>query len=388
CGEQLAVFVAKNIELILNNKRDYKDFKISFSTPQENVFQAKQKFRELIGKVIAETVESGEGLFDVVEADNPDTTEIEGCGPEKPEDCKGFYLNLDLAKLKPEEYEQLPKIRVASSSTSRIVEEPVFPYANFKIFIPIRLFRVMAHAYALAHAPDGSGTGLLDTQKHNEFEEWKLGVCDAKKCGYRKTPLNASGVESTLENEYCLGSSAFLTQGYTPSINAINFQLNDLSGYFSGSPATAAYKPWVAAGQELALKLFTEDWLINYLNNNSNWAGAGNNDFIPEINSVDAIATARNSKKIQGLSVGGNEWSSCTELSRIEAELEFTEKNPLYKVDDKEKDKKYKVAIIDYYDEFDSGQLAGVNANDWTCMQYAQVNDVGEYLSPVKCAPA
>jgi len=416
CGQQLATFIAKNIELILNTSRDYKDFKISFSTGGQSVFDAKETFRKLIGKIITETVKEEKGLFELIEPDNPETTEIEGCSPKKPEKCKGFYLILDLTKLSPEEYEQLPKIRVSSISTARIVEEPVFPYGKFKIFIPIRLFRVMARAYALAHTPTATTVaedeGLLSVKIHNTLEELRIGVCDPGKCGYRTDPLDATDTISTLEGEYCIGSSEFESSITEPGTYTRSPNIPSVQVKFKGSQLNGlTYLPWKTASQLSALRNLTKTMVDEFLSENTGWqetesdfsssvarvlvfadpmdsknvesgptggsVGAAQN-YLNVLNTDSGLTAAStdlsgssvglgvyaldalkpwsirrlSSGEIQGFPLPSGEHSSCTELTKLEVTLEFIESNPLYQVDNKEGSKRYLIELTDYFEEF------------------------------------
>jgi hypothetical protein len=413
CGEQLATFIAKNIELILNEKRDYKDFTISFSTGGQSIFEAKETFRKLVGKVITKTVEEETGLFELVEPDDPSTGTV-GCSPTNPDKCKGFYLVLDLTKLGPEEYEQLPKIRVASISTARIVEEPVFTYGKFKIFVPIRLFRALAHAYALAHSPQATtvdaDTGLLGVKMHNTLEELKLGVCDPGKCGYRTNALQETNIQ-TLDGKLCSGSTTLVDPDLqaTSQVPKVNISV-DGQALVDDQGTQLSYLPGSIPSQQFALKNLSEKLAFDFASEKLQQQ-LTSTDFSAGIKSVGAIATAKSSKmietpppsgampsevsappdtfdspklsdastligpniglgvyaldaskpwsvsrllagEVQGFSLPSGDHSSCTELTKLSVILEFTETNPLYQVDNKEQPKKYLVELTDYFEDF------------------------------------
>lgn len=140
-------------------------------------------------ELFKKSVESG-NFFEVVECENGD-----------PQDCLGtFYLNLRVDELDDETYESFPQIKVYNARNERVLQESIFPRGKIKIYVPIRLFKAIAEARALAlefekeedNCSDDkcwkTNYGLLSPRIHNEIEEMKLGICDPGYCSVRTNP--------------------------------------------------------------------------------------------------------------------------------------------------------------------------------------------------------
>jgi len=135
--------------------------------------------KETLAKLTSRSVDKGE-FFEVVDC--------------KPGDCPNgtFYINLKLSELTNEEYENLPRIEVVDRSTGNKIKDVILPRTDFKIFVPLRVFKAIAHASSIAHTPGventGADNGLFSAHTHNKFEAMALGICDYGYCSPRTNP--------------------------------------------------------------------------------------------------------------------------------------------------------------------------------------------------------
>ncbi|MFH1751640.1 MAG: hypothetical protein ABH821_01730, partial [archaeon] len=121
-----AHYVASWLSNTLNNKIYYKHFEITYTQTDESSLE-----NSLI-KVIDKTT---------------DIIQVVDCEEGKPSTCVGtFYFNLDFGQIDDATYEKLPKIRVKNLLTGRVIEEPVLPKGQFRVFVPIRLFKAISLA--------------------------------------------------------------------------------------------------------------------------------------------------------------------------------------------------------------------------------------------------
>lgn len=121
---------------------------------------------------------------------------VVGCPDGNPDDCgQGtFYVNLNMSGLTDAEFESLPKI-VVSDGRGNVRKESILPRTNFKIYVPLRIFRAIAIAKSFAHdyGEDNTGAdfGLFSPRVHNEIEQIQLGMCDESVCNWRTNPFTA-----------------------------------------------------------------------------------------------------------------------------------------------------------------------------------------------------
>ncbi len=171
--------------------------------------------------------------------------QVVGCADGRPENCEPgtFYVTLDIKSLTDEEYEQLPQILVINSNTGRRIKEPILPRGKFRIFIPLRLFKAIAIARSIAFTSDDerSNEGLFSAKVHNEIEQMKLGMCDAKSCVPRTDPYNTAGASAITDDEYCPGDGRD-ADGYTVSFNC--------TGYSSGFDLCAGMSAYNASDEQ------------------------------------------------------------------------------------------------------------------------------------------
>ncbi|MBU2099623.1 hypothetical protein KKB11_00130 [Candidatus Micrarchaeota archaeon] len=201
-------------------------------------------------KMFDESVEEGE-FFEVVECKNGN-----------PEDCKGtFYLNLKLADLDDTTYESFPQIKVYNPRTGRVLQESIFPKADLRLYVPIRLFKAIAEARALAleyEKEQGSSWrenyGLFSPRIHNEIEEMKLGMCDPGYCNVRSDPFVAPKEKNMAEPcPNTVGNSPYDKEIYCPQIftqRGINCT--------TGNPTGFSYDPNIKDNQEKTLENLVE----------------------------------------------------------------------------------------------------------------------------------
>ncbi len=204
-GVQFANRTANHLTNILGSGKgqDFKTFRLDL---ESNV----ELMRVVLQKLFQESV-TQEDFFEVIDCpDGVYTT------------CVGtFYVNLNMSRLSDEDYEKLPQIRVLNRDSGRVIKEPILPRSNFRIYVPLRIFKALAGAKALAHTPNDapaqdssyvehteSDFGLLSARIHNEFEEMKLGVCDPQNCGFRTDPY-LSAAAPLQDGEVCPGATNF-----------------------------------------------------------------------------------------------------------------------------------------------------------------------------------
>jgi len=122
-----------------------------------------------------------------------------------PEDCERgtFYVNLNIAELSDEEYEQLPLLQVEYRKGSKTitVSDPLLPRNNMRFYFPFRFFKALSYARQFTHSGSdgkldsallingGQDYGFLSPRIHNEFDAYALGICDYGYCYPRTNPL-------------------------------------------------------------------------------------------------------------------------------------------------------------------------------------------------------
>ena len=201
-GEQFASYVANAFESFFYSEQSFGVYSISLEGDLETLEQE-------LAAIVDESVD--DGFFQVV-----------GCDDGDPKNCQNgtFYINLKVADIDAGKYERLPRIKVTDKATGDTIQQAVLPRRNFKIFVPLRLFKAIAEARALAHnIPTGvSATnennfntnvdyGLLSPRIHNEIEEMALGMCDYGYCNYRSDPY-VPPTEKSISGSACPTSAS------------------------------------------------------------------------------------------------------------------------------------------------------------------------------------
>lgn len=139
------------------------------------------KLREVTQKMYATSIQKGE-FIEVIKCDNGNFNNCVGT----------FYVNMNMRDLSDAEYESLPQIVVTNIVTGRKIREPILPRGNFRIYVPLRVFKALAGALAVAHTKlitDPTDEGIYSLTLHAQLEEMKLGFCDASSCAPRSTPF-------------------------------------------------------------------------------------------------------------------------------------------------------------------------------------------------------
>ncbi|MFH1587128.1 MAG: hypothetical protein ABID38_04685, partial [Candidatus Diapherotrites archaeon] len=183
---QLANRISVHMSSLVDVTPDVRGYKVSLVAPDSDLMTLH------LQKIIEEGSDSGD-FFEVIQ-----------CPDGKFDDCLGtFYVNLDMSILDDFEYEDLPQIRVENTLTGRVLQEPVLPRGNFRVYVPLRLFKALAGARELAHtSTDGrEDYGLFSPRIHNELEEMRLGFCDYGYCNPRTDVYVAPGQKNW--NTFC-----------------------------------------------------------------------------------------------------------------------------------------------------------------------------------------
>jgi len=197
-GRQFANFTAATLEALFYSEAHFGNYAVSLTGDR-------QTLEELLQKLTAESVKEDD-FFQVI-----------GCETGDPKQCpKGtFYVNLKVTKLSQEDYERLPKLRILNKATGDEIKEVILPRANFRIYVPLRVFKAIAEARALAHYPLSNGQidhkrdrGLFSGWFHNMVEEMGLGLCDKDNCAPRTNPFAASS-DTTIGGKACPGDGTY-----------------------------------------------------------------------------------------------------------------------------------------------------------------------------------
>ncbi len=193
---EFADFAANSLISLFYSEAHYGNYSVSL----ENA----QTLREVLQKAIQTSVQTGE-FFEVVECDMD-------LHKNDPRQCrKGtFYVTLAIAALPFEDYEKLPRLRIRNKATGDEIKEVILPRANFRIFVPVRLFKALAEARAIAHQPlqeenTQNDSGLFSAKIHNQIEQMALGMCDRDYCAPRKNPF-LPPPKKTIKDSACPGA--------------------------------------------------------------------------------------------------------------------------------------------------------------------------------------
>ncbi len=225
-GVQFANRTANHLTNILGSGKgqDFKSFRLDL---ESNV----EQMRVVLQKLFQESVKQDD-FFEVIDCPNGEYKKCVGT----------FYVNLNMSKISDEDYEKLPQIRVLNRDTGRVIKEPILPRSNFRIYVPLRIFKALAGAKALAHTPNNVSAGeseyirtlgdfgLLGARVHNEIEEMKLGLCDPASCAARTDPYKPAS-HDLVKDALCPGS----LETDAPNNVTLNLDLSQLGIGYSGS---------------------------------------------------------------------------------------------------------------------------------------------------------
>jgi len=129
-----------------------------------------------------------------------------------PQNCPNgsFYINLKFSRIDEEAYESMPLVTITDVRSGRSISDPVLPRNDLKVYVPLRVFKALAHARGFMHSEFGPGlngpedNGFFSPRIHNEFDSMALGMCDYGICRPRDNPYFPPE-KSYLEDNRCPG---------------------------------------------------------------------------------------------------------------------------------------------------------------------------------------
>ncbi|MDD5148123.1 MAG: hypothetical protein PHH08_01520 [Candidatus ainarchaeum sp.] len=187
--QQFASGIAGDLKYYFANTWNFKIYSIQVENVS-NTDTLTLVLKDLVNRTIAD-----QQFFNVV-----------GCEGGNPDKCPlgTFYVNLDVTKLSPEDYEKLPRVVITSSATLDEVRHVILPKATFRIYVPLRLFKAFAEARGFAHFSEtpnldidtqimgtAGDIGFLSDKTTEEINSFQLGMCDRDYCAPRTSPFNA-----------------------------------------------------------------------------------------------------------------------------------------------------------------------------------------------------
>ena len=361
--------------------------------------------------------------------------QVVGCPEGEPNNCEPgtFYITLDIKSLSEEDYEKLPQIRVINENTGRVIKEPVLPRGKFRIFVPLRLFKAIAIARSIAFTLNDDG--LFSARVHNEIEEMRLGMCDAKSCAPREDPYDSADSAIGKSDAYCPGDNrgGDYRVEFSPSAWAnsarINTKMNSLQAYDASTTGSmndalkaiaqericGIAKNSIGAGRqwdELELigsaasacdiaELFSANTQARpskiIMQDDAGGTGAGFSGYSYSQCSVmrggagfylsDGKVIARGAETgagDSGISANPGRTSYCSEVSAVEMQLRFRENKEQYKVN-KSKGAEFRIRLGDYaYTPF-STKFKSANAPPPTCALSGAPEEIATVESDWKC---
>lgn len=289
------------------------------------------------------------------------------------ENCSGtFYITLKSGSVPAEIYEDLPKVTIEESKTKAgiKVKNPILPRHDVKIFVPLRIFKILKIAEKYAEE-------ML--AKRPEFQKYALGVCDVGKCGARDS-INTPAGESF--NTLCPGDSRSNYEGA---------QIEDSAKYNQGKGIT------IKAGTSITYQLGEAPNLVNAVEPEEAFSQATKEKITEALNTVVMpFKTLPNSGQIKEMDVAidseiqtqtlpfvtlmddgyavDKELSTkgvidpgCTIIGTLTAIVQVSENNDSYKVikGDAASQLNYQVKINDF--DYDFSKLNLDPNNKWTC---------------------
>jgi len=254
--------------------------------------------------------------------------------------CNGtFYITLKAGDVPNEIYEDLPKVTIEESKSKNgiKVKNPILPRHDVKIFVPLRIFKILKIAQEYAKKMNtNSGT----------LQEYALGVCDIGMCGARPTVDQPAqpGSSDTL----CPGderSNASDGSSITPAIQYKPITLNK----------SIQYNPNNAATMGSALSDYIVDNLPAVINPVILIGKIGTTD-IDEmtVQPTFQVETISQAFATLGQDIAGDITDTqkmqpfCTTIETLSTTVEVTENNDYYKVIKGGPALTYGVTIKDY----------------------------------------
>ncbi len=157
--DQFATLAARHLISLLQGTDDVHGFEIELDNPDE------AEMARNLGENFNKQSEKKD-FFDLV-----------GCEDGDYGNCIGsFYVTIDLSNeaMSEKDYESFPQVVVTNSFTGRTLKEPILPRGKFRIYVPVRLFKAIAGAKAVAcndcggiYSPEFAGQmkGVFDSSK-------------------------------------------------------------------------------------------------------------------------------------------------------------------------------------------------------------------------------
>ncbi|MFH0954802.1 MAG: hypothetical protein V1777_01750 [Candidatus Micrarchaeota archaeon] len=275
-----------------------------------------------------------------------------------------FYVNVDLSKgafdpnncnasdnyanceLDESIYESLPKIQVQNVATKNFLYTAILPRRNIRIYMPIRIFKAVAHAKKIADVT------VFDSTIRSKLQGAGLGICDPNSCKPRTDPFGSNS--GNWSDHICPRTSSGLLSGTSGERDTT---LTIPQSVFSG-PAT--YKPWEPPNTSLAVRAQVQDylnWLFLTTNEmNDPLDTAPNTAPCPDpanihcvkVNFTDIRVESPNGRRNTeiNLPTESSTYTFCSSLQGVGLTFIYNEKNQLYRVN-KNNTENYRVLITD-----------------------------------------
>lgn len=294
--------------------------------------QNQEKMREALVESINRRVIDGT-FFDVIGCTVNSGSDFDSvdCDPGT------FFVNLDLSRgafdpacnatdnwsnclLDDQYYENLPKVIVRKTGTNDILEVPVLPRSNVRIYVPLRIFKAIAHAHK-----NGFATVFSD-QYRNRLKKFRLGLCDRRSCMPRngdiqnptvggwvteECPLRTGTGGDTLPIRFSIGTGGFsYDDDYAPGRSgSATSQLNSVVQKFLCDPSVGVIKGFNPNPLETAIP----------------------NPLGCETGGISMI-TDDISKSIQITGIATPNQATCSHLNAVIMKVTYTESDPIYRV--------------------------------------------------------
>jgi len=332
--------------------------------------------------------------------------EVVGCKNGNPWDCPlgTFYVNLPIAGLAPEDYECMPKVTVVNAATKEQISQVILPRANFKIYVPLRLFKAIAEARGLAHFSEtgnldidtqimgqpGIDAGLFGEKEEAKINSLLLGMCDAGSCAPRISPC-----ERQLQTEWftsgCPGDN-FLDPAYI----RVDLEQTYPTTCVLQTPAPARYDAAYSrsnanlpSGNEVLQRLVKNEicGIAETARDKLYFATdplfapvSGADPECPLLESASARAESIQTKSLvlEGSTQPQVQTSSCAKITSASATVAFTDNNPSYRIE-KDVALTYSITLDPGY----SGTLPGnpqPGTDGWKCV--SKKSSAGNFGTP------
>ncbi|MDO8428947.1 MAG: hypothetical protein Q7S92_07100 [Candidatus Diapherotrites archaeon] len=326
----------------------YQGFGFSFSTysiKAENIEGFRNSMRTIVQNSLPDPtlpIDQQNKFFEVIECTGK-------LGEDKDTECPTgtFYVNLKLSSLTPTDRENLPKIVVEDKSTGRILKDPILPDNDVRIYVPLRIFKALTYARAIAD-PQGN-SGVMNENfsgTGGELDTWALGACIPNTCD----KYSAIVSQQNLGNNACIGESsagapnAGVTFGPSVRGNPIQFQF---SAENSANNALHEYTEFQTC-QKVQAQIQTKNIPIEGVGNDFGIAlDASTGECTVGVSKVGIKITPEVSNTPTAENYYGNNRTGsaqCAGINILRVQVGIKEENDLYKVN-KLLDTEYKIEM-------------------------------------------